>query len=425
MSARQPNEMLDAGLPSDSIPVTASPLDPLESAKAAKLRYVSDDGPGIRRKRAGKGFTYVTDDGEHVTDDATLARIRALVIPPAWENVWICPLANGHIQATGRDVKGRKQYRYHARWREVRDETKYEKMIAFAMSLPKVRATVEQHLKLPGLPREKVLATIVRLLEVTCIRVGNEEYARKNRSFGLTTLRNRHVDISGSSVRFRFRGKSGKEHSIRLKDRRLARVIGRCSELPGHELFQYVDDDGSTRTVESSDVNAYLKEIAGAEFTAKDFRTWVGTVLAVRALRELAPAENATQATKTVKLAIKQVSERLGNTVAVCRKCYIHPAVLDAYLNRDDWHELFPKSPGTATAAAALAANESERASEIVVTVETPEDDLDPDEHATLAFLRACASTNGDDAAQSKALTKKLMKSLANARKPRTKKAAA
>src|SRR5262249_42954866 len=249
-----------------------------------------------RRERLGvdsKDFKYVSANGERIDDDATLARIRALAIPPAWENVWICPLANGHIQATGRDAKGRKQYRYHPRWRKVRDDTKYGRMIEFATALPKIRMTIERHLALQGLPREKVLATIVRLLEVTCIRVGNEEYARKNRSYGLTTLRNRHVDVSGTSLRFRFRGKSGKSHAIRVKDRRLARIVARCSELPGHELFQYVDDEGATCTVESSDVNAYIKEISGGDYTAKDFRTWVGTVSAVRALREQAPAPSA------------------------------------------------------------------------------------------------------------------------------------
>ncbi|HEY8078690.1 MAG TPA: DNA topoisomerase IB, partial [Labilithrix sp.] len=237
-------------------------VDPELSAKNARLRYVSDDTPGIGRTRAGEDFVYVTANGDAIDDETTLARIRALAIPPAWEKVWICPLANGHIQATGRDAKGRKQYRYHARFRAIRDETKYSRLIAFATALPKIRQNIEAHLALQGLPREKVLATIVRLLEVTCIRVGNEEYARKNRSYGLTTLRNRHVDVSGSSVRFRFRGKSGKAHAIRVKDKRLARIVARCSELPGQELFQYVDDEEVTRTVESSDVNAYIKEIS-------------------------------------------------------------------------------------------------------------------------------------------------------------------
>jgi DNA topoisomerase-1 len=367
--------------------LTDGQIDPELSAKSARLRYVSDDAPGIRRTRRGDDFAYVSASGEPIDDLATLARIRSLAIPPAWEDVWICPLANGHIQATGRDAKGRKQYRYHPRWHEVRDETKYSRMIAFATALPKIRGAIEAHLALPGLPREKVLATIVRLLEVTCIRVGNEEYARKNRSYGLTTLRNRHVDVSGSSVRFRFRGKSGKSHAIRVKDRRLARIVARCSELPGHELFQYVDDEEVTRTVESSDVNAYIKEISGSDFTAKDFRTWVGTVSAVRALRELAPAASASDANKQLVAAVKLVAERLGNTAAVCRKAYIHPAVLDAWVERRGSESIFPPAPG-AGADASPPTTASQVAGEMVVEVNTPEDDLDADEIATLAFLR-------------------------------------
>lgn len=381
-------------------------LDPQQAAKDAHLRYVHDDGPGIRRKRAGKGFTYVDDRGAVVTDADTLARIRALVIPPAWTDVWICPIAHGHIQATGRDAKGRKQYRYHARWRMVRDETKYEKMVAFATLLPKVRESVERDIALPGMPREKVLATIVRLLEVTCIRVGNEEYARKNKSFGLTTLRNRHVDVSGSIVRFRFRGKSGKEHTIRLKDRLLARVIGRCSEIPGQELFQYVDDDGQPHSVESSDVNEYLKSISGEAFTAKDFRTWVGTVLAVRALRDLTPPSSKTEAGKHIVSAVKTVAERLGNTAAVCRKCYIHPAVLDTYLLRDDWELAFP-APRAAVTELTVAATPPASVVELTVTTES---ELDPDEVVTLEFLRSRPSN--DERAQGKALRQALRKSV-------------
>lgn len=384
-------------------------VDPEVSAKAARLRYVSDEGPGIRRERSGKDFTYHSASDEPVDDEATLSRIRSLAIPPAWENVWICPLANGHIQATGRDAKGRKQYRYHPRWRQVRDETKYGRMIAFATTLPKIRMAVDGHLAKQGLPREKVLATIVRLLEVTCIRVGNEEYARTNRSYGLTTLRNRHVDVSGSSVRFRFRGKSGKSHTIRVKDRRLARIVARCSELPGYELFQYVDDDGATKTVESSDVNAYIKEISGADFTAKDFRTWVGTVSAVRALRELGPASSVGDATKQLVLAVKLVADRLGNTAAVCRKSYIHPAVLDAWVNRNGSDSIFPPAKSTDAGPPTTA---SEVAGEMVVHVNTPEDDLDADELATLDFLRK--NPRGED--EVRALRRKLLKSIAATR---------
>ena len=386
-------------------------VDPELSAKAARLRYVSDEGPGIRRERSGTDFTYVSASGDAIDDYATLARIRSLAIPPAWENVWICPLTNGHIQATGRDAKGRKQYRYHPRWRAIRDETKYGRMIALATALPKIRAAIESHLAMPGLPREKVLATIVRLLEVTCIRVGNEEYARKNRSYGLTTLRNRHVDVSGSSVRFRFRGKSGKAHVIRMKDRRLARIVARCSELPGQELFQYVDEDGVTSTVESSEVNAYIKEIADADFTAKDFRTWVGTVSAVRALRELAPASSGSDVNKQLVLAVKLVADRLGNTPAVCRTSYIHPAVLDAWVNRGGSDSIFPPPPAAA-ADASPPTTANHVAGELVVNVNTPEDDLDVDEIATLDFLRK--NPSGED--EIRALRRKLLKSIAAAR---------
>lgn len=394
----------------------ADPTDPELHAKSAGLRYVNDEGPGITRKRVGgaesKEFEYFSANGDAIDNDTTLARIRSLAIPPAWEKVWICPTANGHIQATGRDVKGRKQYRYHARWRAVRDQTKYSRMIEFATALPKIRAVIEEHLVLPGLPREKVLATIVRLLEVTCIRVGNEEYARKNRSYGLTTLRNRHVDVSGSSVRFRFRGKSGKSHAIRVKDRRLARIVARCSELPGHELFQYVDDEEVTRSVESADVNAYIKEISGGDYTAKDFRTWVGTVSAVRALRELAlgPSPSATEVNKQMVVAVKLVADRLGNTVAVCRRAYIHPAVLDAWVKREGSDSIFPPPPPSADASPPTVAIAI--AGEMVVQVNTPEDDLDADEIATLKFLRK--NPAGED--EVRALRRKLLKSLAATR---------
>jgi DNA topoisomerase-1 len=283
--------------------------------------------------RAGRGFRYVDGDGNPIRDESVLARIRSLVIPPAWTDVWICSTANGHLQATGRDAKGRKQHRYHPRWRQVRDEAKYERMIAFARILPAIRERTEQDLARPGLPREKVLATVVRLLETTLIRVGNEEYARQNRSFGLTTLRDSHVDVSGSRLEFRFRGKSGREHVVDLQDRRLSRIVKRCQELPGYELFQYLDDQGERRSIESADVNAYLREVSGQDFTAKDFRTWAGTVLAAWALAELREVSTKKQVTRNVVRAIERVAERLGNTPAVCRKCYVHPAVIDAYLD--------------------------------------------------------------------------------------------
>ncbi|HMS60097.1 MAG TPA: DNA topoisomerase IB, partial [Tepidiformaceae bacterium] len=278
------------------------------------------------------GFRYVSPAGEPVRDSETLGRIRSLAIPPAWTDVWICPRADGHIQATGRDARGRKQYRYHPRWRQVRDASKYERMQAFGAALPRIREACERDLARPGMPREKVLAAVVRLLETTLIRVGNDEYARDNRSYGLTTMRDRHVTIDGTRIEFRFRGKSGVRHQVRLKDRRLANVVRRCRDIPGQELFQYIDDDGERRTVGSGDVNAYLREIAGEEFTAKDFRTWAGTVLATLALQEFETFDSNTEAKRNIVRAIERVAERLGNTPAVCRKCYIHPAVLDAYL---------------------------------------------------------------------------------------------
>ncbi len=317
----------------ESIATAALITDPVESAKAAGLRYVNDAGPGIKRKRAGKHFSYVGVDGKPIHDSKELTRIKALGIPPAWTDVWICPSPRGHIQATGRDAKGRKQYRYHPRWREVRDETKYGRMIAFGQALPAIRERVDHDLKLPGLPRDKVVATVVRLLETTLIRVGNQEYARANKSFGLTTMRDRHVVIEGSTVHFQFVGKSGKKHSIDLRDRRLAQIVRRCRDIPGYELFQYVDEDGERQTIDSDDVNSYLREITGQDFTAKDFRTWAGTVLASRMLQEAEAHASEAQAKKNIVRAIESVAERLGNTPSICRKCYVHPAILDAYLN--------------------------------------------------------------------------------------------
>ena len=265
-------------------------------------------------------------------DRRTLGRIQALAVPPAWNAVWICPRDDGHVQATGRDARRRKQYRYHSRWREVRDETKYGRMVPFARALPRLRRRVERDLALPGLPREKVLATVVRLLETTLIRVGNEEYARENESFGLTTLRERQVRVRGGKLSFRFRGKSGVEHTIELTDRRLAAIMRRVQDLPGEELFRYVDDEGETRRIESSDVNAYLKEISGQDFTSKDFRTWAGTVLAARALARLQAPGSQAEGKRNIATAIEAVAKLLGNTKAVCRKCYVHPAIVESYL---------------------------------------------------------------------------------------------
>lgn len=307
--------------------------DPVESARAAGLRYVTEGSAGIRRRRVGKSFTYLDAHGRGIHDPDTLHRIRALAIPPAWTEVRICPSANGHILAVGRDARARKQYRYHARWRQARDETKYNRMLAFAAALPRIRRRVEEDLQRSGLPRDKVVATVVRLLETTLIRVGNEEYARENGSFGLTTMRNRHVDVAGSTLRFHFRGKAGKEHTVDVKDPRLARVVKRCQDLPGHELFQYIDNGGSRQTIDSADVNEYLRGIAGDEFTAKDFRTWAGTVLAALALHEVAAFESTAQARRNITRAIESVARQLGNTPTICRRCYVHPAVIDAYLD--------------------------------------------------------------------------------------------
>jgi DNA topoisomerase-1 len=314
-------------------PAAEIALDPVASARAAGLRYVTDAKPGIRRKQCRGGFRFVDVTGRPIRDPETLARIKSLVIPPAWTRVWVCPLANGHLQATGRDARGRKQSRYHPRWREVRDESKYDRMLLFGDALPKIRERVEHDLALPGLPREKVLATVVRLMETTCIRVGNSEYARQNHSYGLTTMRSRHVSVTGGTITFDFNGKSGKHHTVDVANRRLARIVERCLDLPGYELFQYLDADGARHTIDSADVNDYLREITGEHFTAKDFRTWAGTVLAAMLLREFEPYESQTQAKKNVVQAIKTVAARLGNTPSVCRKCYIHPAVLDLYLN--------------------------------------------------------------------------------------------
>ncbi len=302
--------------------------DPVDSAKAAGLTYVSDERPGIRRRRAGRAFVYRDDGSRVVRDAATLARIRSLAIPPAWTGVWICPSASGHLQATGRDARGRKQYRYHPRWRAVRDTTKYNRLWHVAEALPRLRERVDADLARPGLPREKVLATVVRLLETTLVRVGNEEYARDNGSYGLTTLRAHHVEVNGTRLTFRFRGKSGRTQEVGVRDPRLARIVRRCQELPGQELFQYVDETGAARTIGSGDVNDYLRDASGADFTAKDFRTWAGTVLAALALGALGRGDAVTQARRNVTQAVEAVARVLGNTPAVCRACYVHPAVV-------------------------------------------------------------------------------------------------
>jgi DNA topoisomerase I len=314
-----------------------SPLEltanPKEAAKQAGLRYVTDSQPGFSRRRAGRSFRYLGIDGKPLRDPDLIRRIRALVIPPAWKNVWICPSASGHLQATGRDARGRKQSRYHPRWREVRDETKYERMSSFGAALPAIREHVDRDIVQPGLPQTKILATIVRLMETTSIRVGNEEYARSNHSYGLTTMRNRHVQIDGSKITFSFEGKSGVKHVVDLQDRRLAKIIQRCQDIPGYELFQYIDESGEHHTIDSADVNEYLRGVSGDDFTAKDFRTWTGTVTACRLLRALEPFESDNQAKKNIVEVIKSVASGLGNTPSVCRKCYVHPVVLDVYLS--------------------------------------------------------------------------------------------
>ena len=324
----------------------------LEQAQAAGLVYVSDQDRGISRRPArGGGFNYLRPGGQPVTDERTLDRIRKLAIPPAWTQVWISPQSNGHIQATGRDARGRKQYRYHERWRAARDDHKYERVIAFGRALPRLRRRVEADLARRGLPREKVLAAVVRVMEITLIRVGNDEYARQNKSFGLTTLRDRHARIAGGKAVFEFRGKSGKVHKTGFYDRRLARIVKACQDIPGQRLFQYIDEAGERRGVESADVNAYIRETIGEDFSAKDFRTWAGTVAAARALVMQEPCASAAQAKRNMNACVKAVAGVLGNTAAVCRGSYIHPAVLEAY----------------STGALALRAGEDTRAFELAV----------------------------------------------------------
>jgi len=307
-------------------------LESAEAAEQAGLRYVSDDRPGYTRKAREGEFEYLDTEGKRIRDEQRLLRIKRLAIPPAWTDVWICPSPNGHIQATGRDARRRKQYRYHDRWRETRDGNKFGRLGAFAQALPKIRRQIAKDMKLPGLSRQKVLATVVRLLERTFIRVGNEEYARENKSFGLTTMKNRHVKVDGPQLRFRFRGKSGRQHEVDVTDRRIAKIVSKCQDLPGQNLFQYVNN-GETRDVTSQDVNDYLREISGENFTAKDFRTWAGTLLAAIALNLQSKFESQKQAKANIKMAICAVAEVLGNTPAICRKCYVHPAIVEAYLS--------------------------------------------------------------------------------------------
>jgi DNA topoisomerase-1 len=327
------------------------------------LRYVSTAPlpPGIRRLRQGKGFRYVSPEGKALRSKSELERVRALAIPPAWTDVWICPSSLGHIQAMGRDARGRKQYRYHAWWRDVRDETKYGLLVAFGKKLPAIRRRVRADLRRSGLPREKVIAVVVQLLERTMMRIGNEEYARTNQSFGLTTLRDRHVTYRGGAVEFKFRGKSGKDHHVRVADPRLVRIVKACQDIPGYELFQYLDEDGQRQGIDSADVNDYLREISGAEMTAKVFRTWAGTVRAVAALRELKPVDaeetTKTETSQTLVEIVKIVAGHLGNTPAVCRKCYIHPAVIESF-EKGEFHERLARLGQRKSRAAGLDADE-------------------------------------------------------------------
>ncbi|MCE0463964.1 DNA topoisomerase IB [Pseudomonas uvaldensis] len=307
------------------------PDNPSPQALPPDLHYVDDTGPGITRKKLRGKFCYFDQQGQRITDAAAIQRINALAVPPAYTDVWICPDPRGHLQATGRDARGRKQYRYHARWREVRDADKYSRMLEFGRALPRLRKRLEAILATPGFSRDKVLATVITLLDVTLIRVGNTQYARDNRSYGLTTLRNKHVEVNGSAIAFQFRGKSGVEHQITVKDRRLARIIKRCQEIPGQNLFQYLDENGERHSVTSSDINAYLKTLTGADFTAKDYRTWAGSAAALAGLRTLS-WDTETEARKHVVEMVRQVAQQLGNTPTVCRKCYIHPAVLEGFL---------------------------------------------------------------------------------------------
>ena len=342
--------------------------EPVEAAEEAGLCYVSENQPGYTRMAKNDDFEYLDTEGKAIRDEQRLLRIKRLAIPPAWTDVWISPSANGHIQATGRDARKRKQYIYHERWREMRDENKYERIVSFGKTLPKIRRSVSKDLSLPGLPRNKVLAAIVQLLELSFIRVGNEEYARENKSFGLTTMQDRHVDVKGSKMRFRFRGKSGRMHDVDVSDRRIAKTILKLQDLPGQHLFQYVDEDGKVCDLTSQDVNDYLREITGEDFTAKDFRTWAGTMLSGIALNAIGAFETKKQAEANIKDAINAVAKILGNTPAICRKCYVHPAVLETYLDGNSIEGLKQKTEEA---------------------LEKEDVDLRADEAAILKFLQA------------------------------------
>jgi DNA topoisomerase I len=341
-------------------------VDAPAAAEQAGLVYVSDEEPGIRRRRSGKGFSFRNPDGTPVKDKETLDRIKSLAIPPAYTDIWICANPKGHIQATGRDDKGRKQYRYHPRWREVRDSTKYERMLDFGKALPAIRERIAADMNKRGLPREKVLATVIHLLENTLIRVGNATYSKENKSFGLTTLQDKHVQVDGGKMRFQFKGKSGKIWNLQVKDRRIARIVKSCQDVPGQHLFQYLDENGERHGVTSQDVNDYLREISGQDFSAKDFRTWAGTVLAAIALTEFESFDTKAAAKRNLRDAIERVSSRLGNTPAICRKCYIHPQVLDCYLEGDLVNQL---------------------KDQIEEDLRTELDALKPEEAAVMAFL--------------------------------------
>jgi DNA topoisomerase I len=351
----------------------------VESAREAGLRYVTDAMPGVRRVKRGRAFSYVDAEGRPITDPAERRRFDSLAIPPAWTDVWICPHPRGHLQATGRDAKGRKQYRYHAKYRQVRDEAKFERLLDFGEALPAIRRRVEEDLARPGLPREKVLAAMISLLETTHMRVGNDEYARANDSYGLTTLRNDHAEIAGASLTFAFRAKGGKDQVITLRDRRLARIVKQARDIPGERLFQYRGDDGQFHAIYSEDVNAYLREITGQEFSAKDFRTWAGTVAAANVLRELPPFQSKTEAKHNVVQAIEAVARHLGNTRAVAKKSYVHPAIVEAYLEGT----LADEARGDGASG-----------------------ELPPDEAAVLAVLRARAARAGHHPALAHGLRK-------------------
>ena len=371
-------------------------LDPEAAAKLARLRHVSDDMPGITRHPARHGFDYRTPDGELVRDIDALKRIRSLVIPPAWTDVWISANPNGHLQAVGRDARGRKQYRYHPRWRQVRDEAKYHKLLDFAHVLPKLRARIGEDLRQSGLPRKRVLAAIARLMELTLFRIGNPEYAKQNKSFGLTTLRDRHVAIEGSRIHIAFRGKSGVQNESDINDRRLARIIRGCRDLPGYELFQYLDDQGDRHTVDSEDVNEYLRQTTGLDITAKDFRTWAGTHLAAAALREFEIFDTDAERKRAVVRAVEKVAKHLGNTPAVCRRCYIHPEILEGYLD--------------GTLLAALAEKNRDYLAEHL-------DGMSPEEAAVTAFLRLRL---GEMAVESRAVAAKIPAARPTAQRPVT-----